>query len=188
MSWHSDRVNSDRQEEICDKIDCLGESSEFQQNLKVLRNIPHFSKLPMEKLKLWAYLTYRTHFRKGEYLFRQGDDDGCAFYIIDGVAMLTHDDGSGEVDLRTYSNETFLGSITILGKKPRLYALKAIEDVHALVTEREKVKRLLEHFPELYLTIIQGNIETIYQWERSLLYHHAKDCKACASYLGLSVL
>ena len=213
MSWHSDKVNSNnshgkssatpkpektapldhersqkKQEKICDTIDCMGESSEFHENLDALRQIPYFSKLPLEKLKLWAYLTYRNHFRQGEYLFRQGDDDGCAFYLIKGRAVLTHDDGNGAVDIRIYPSETFLGSLTILGNEPRLYSLKAMDDVDALVTEREKVKRLLEHFPELYLPIIQGSIDKIYNWERCFLNHHVKDCKDCASYLGVSVL
>ena len=71
-----------------DKDSFMGTSSEFQENLSALREIPFFSKLPMEKLKLFAYLCTRNSYEPGDYMFQQGDDDGRAFYILEGNAAL----------------------------------------------------------------------------------------------------
>ena len=67
-------------------------SSEFQGNLEILRQTYFFSSLPLETLKIFAYLCTREKFRQGEHLFRQDEDDGQAFYIIDGRARLERDE------------------------------------------------------------------------------------------------
>ena len=63
-------------------------ASEFQENLEILRQTYFFSGLPLETLKIFAYLCTREKFRPGEHIFRQNEDDGQAFYIIDGQARL----------------------------------------------------------------------------------------------------
>ena len=59
-------------------------SSEFQENLELLRQIYFFSGLPLETLKVFAYLCTREKFKPDEYIFNQDEDDGQAFYIIKG--------------------------------------------------------------------------------------------------------
>ena len=63
-------------------------SSEFQENLELLRQIYFFSGLPLETLKVFAYLCSREKFKQDEYIFSQDEDDGRAFYIINGQAQL----------------------------------------------------------------------------------------------------
>ena len=65
-------------------------SCEFQDNLEILRQTYFFSSLPLETLKIFAYLCTRAKFKQGEHIFRQNEDDGRAFYIIDGKARLLH--------------------------------------------------------------------------------------------------
>ena len=72
-------------------------SSEFQENLGILRQIQFFSGLPLEALKVFAYLCTRETFRAGDYLFHQDDNDGKAFYILSGEAELVRRDGGGEL-------------------------------------------------------------------------------------------
>jgi len=57
-------------------------SCEFQDNLNLLRQTYFFSGLPLETLKVFAYLCTRESFDPGEQLFRQGEEDGQAFYFI----------------------------------------------------------------------------------------------------------
>jgi len=63
-------------------------SSELEENLEILRQTYFFSGLPLETLKIFAYLCIREKFKKNEYIFKQYEDDGRAFYIIDGKASL----------------------------------------------------------------------------------------------------
>ena len=48
----------------------LAPSSEFQENLEILRQTYFFSGLPLETLKIFAYLCTREKFRQGEHIFR----------------------------------------------------------------------------------------------------------------------
>lgn len=171
-----------------DKDNILDSSSEFQENLATLRQIAFFSKLPMEKLKLFAYLCDRVSYKKGDFLFQQGDDDGQAFYFISGKAQLLYEhDGQPNV-VREYETSSFIGGIAILGKNRRIYSLKASEQTVCLVLEREKFLRIIEQFPDLLLPAIQGNLENIHAWEKHFLNMHSIDCKQCCHFLGVSVL
>jgi len=171
-----------------DKDSFTGTSSEFQENLSALREIPFFSKLPMEKLKLFAYLCTRNSYKPGDYLFQQGDDDGRAFYILEGNAALICQKEDQEIMIREYGKNRFLGGIAILGKNRRIFSLRAMDPMICLVLKREKFKRILEQFPELTLQAIQGNLESIHAWEKHFLSHNLEDCQKCYKSLGVSVI
>ena len=163
-------------------------SSEFQENLATLRQIPFFSKLPLDKLKLLAYLCSQVTFKTDDYLFTQGDDDGQAFYIIEGSAQLIFEREDRSAVVREYGKGVFLGGIALLGKSRRIYSLKAKASTTCLILEREKFIRIIEKFPDLLLPAIQGSIENIHAWEKHFLSHHSKDCQQCCQHLGVSVL
>ena len=78
----------------------LSPSSEFQENLEILRQTYFFSGLPLETLKIFAYLCTREKFRQGEFIFRQDEDDGQAFYIINGKAGLERRDNGETIQVR----------------------------------------------------------------------------------------
>jgi CRP/FNR family cyclic AMP-dependent transcriptional regulator len=171
-----------------DNDNILDSSSEFQENLATLRQIAFFSKLPMEKLKLFAYLCDRVSYKEGDFLFQQGDDDGQAFYFIKGKAQLLYEHTGTSVAVRHYETASFIGGIAILGKNRRIYSLQAVEPTTCLVLEREKFVRIIEQFPDLLLPAIQGNLENIHAWEKHFLTMHSVDCKQCCKFLGVSVL
>ena len=66
----------------------LSPSSEYQENLDILRQTYFFSGLPLESLKVFAYLCTRERFKTGETLFLQGEEDADAFCLIAGKAQL----------------------------------------------------------------------------------------------------
>ena len=76
------------------ETDKLTAGCELDQNLELLRQTYLFSGIPLETLKVFAYLCSREKFQEGEYLFRQGEDDGQAFYIISGHAVLEREEGT----------------------------------------------------------------------------------------------
>ncbi len=171
-----------------DKDSILDVSCEFKENLNTLRQIPFFSKLPMEKLKLFAYLCSQRTYKPGDYLFSQGEDDGQAFYIISGQAELVHASGETEVVVRHYGKTSFLGGMAILGRNNRIFSLRAMDPVTCLVLEREKVKRILEEFPELVLPAMQACLDNVHAWEKHFLSRHAGECPQCCRHIGVSVL
>ncbi len=148
---------------------------EFQENLDYLRENAFFSSLPLENLKLFAYLFLRQLYQQGDLLFSQSEDDGQAFSIISGTAERIRTDGDRSRVLGEYGPGDFIGGLALLGKTPRLFSLQAKTDLICLVLTREKFSRVAAQFPELLPKAVQALVNRIHDWEARLLNQPAAD-------------
>ena len=163
-------------------------SSELEENLEILRQTYFFSGLPLEALKVFAYLCIRDKFKKDEYIFRQHEEDGRAFYIISGKAILEREDNDTPKKIRDCVKDEFLGGLTLLGEVRRLFSLKAAEDTTCLVLEREKFTKALEQFPNIMPKIFKAVAKNIDSWEERFLADRADMCGQCMVNLGVSLI
>ncbi len=163
-------------------------SSEFQENLEILRQIDFFSALSLEALKVLAYLCTRETFKPGDYLFRQDDSDGQAFYIISGKAELVREAGGGDSTLKQYSDGEFLGGLALLGEMRRLFSLIASTDMDCLILSRDKFSKALEQFPELTPRVFGTMVERVRAWEERLILDPNQLCDGCRHKLGVSLM
>ena len=164
------------------------QKSEFQENLELLRNIYFFAGLPLECLKVLAYICTRETFREGEYLFQQDDDDGQAFYILSGKAGLEYKDEKDVHSIREYEAEAFLGGLVLLSNMRRRFSLRALNDVTCLILTREKFLTTMEQFPELMPKIIKSVVDNIGSMEGRILASGAEGCENCRQMTGFSLL
>ena len=137
----------------------------MEENLEILRETYFFSGLPLETLRVFAYLCTRVKFKQGEYIFRQNEDDGRAFYIISGKARLERADNGSAKEIRDCSNGEFLGGLTLLGEVRRLFSLKAVQDTVCLVLNRDKFSKAIEQFPDIMPRIFKALAKNIDAWE-----------------------
>lgn len=165
-----------------------GPSSELEENLEILRGIYFFSGLPLETLKIFAYLCTRVKFKQGEYIFRQNEDDGRAFYIISGKAILERTDNSTAKEIRDCNTGEFLGGLALLGETRRLFSLKAVQDTICLVLNREKFSKAIEQFPDTMPRIFKAVAKNIDAWEERFLADRADMCGECMVNLGVSLI
>jgi CRP-like cAMP-binding protein len=166
----------------------LTPSCEFQDNLEILRQTYFFSGLPLETLKIFAYLCTREIFRQGEHIFRQDEDDGRAFYIIDGRARLERDDDGKKIEIRDYQTGEFLGGLTLLGETRRLFSLKSVTDTTCLVLNRGKFLKTMEQFPNLLARICNAVAKSIDTWEDRFLADRGDQCGDCMGRLGVTLI
>ena len=160
------------------EINNANPSSELEENLEILRQTYFFSGLPLETLKIFAYLCTREKFKKEEYIFKQHEDDGRAFYLISGNARQIRDCKAGE----------FIGSLTLMGEVRRLFSLKATEDTICLVLEREKFGKALQQFPDIMPRIFKAVAKNINTWEERFLSGRGDMCGECLENLGVSLI
>ena len=67
------------------------QSSEFQENLEILRQTYFFSGLPLQGLKVLAFVCTREKYKEGELLFKQDEDDGhIGFDVHEHAGHLQH--------------------------------------------------------------------------------------------------
>ncbi|UCD80096.1 MAG: cyclic nucleotide-binding domain-containing protein [Desulfobacterales bacterium] len=163
-------------------------SSEFQENLEILRQTYFFSGLPLETLKIFAYLCTREKFRQGEHIFRQDEDDGQAFYIIDGKARLERTNNGEISEVRDCGTGDFLGGLTLLGETGRLFSLKSVTDTTCLVLSREKFAKTMEQFPGLMMKICKAVAQHIDNWEKRFLADRGDQCGECMRRLGVTLI
>ena len=163
-------------------------SSEFQENLELLRQIYFFSGLPLETLKVFAYLCTRENFKQDEYIFNQDEDDGQAFYIIKGQARLERHLNGDTNQFRDYSTGDFIGGLTLLGETKRLFALKSVTETTCLVLSREKFTKTIEQFPNLLGKICNAVAKNIDLWEERFLADYSDQCGNCLHKLGVTLI
>jgi CRP-like cAMP-binding protein len=163
-------------------------SSEFQENLEILRQIYFFSGLPLETLKIFAYLCTRENFKQGEHIFRQNEDDGQAFYIIEGKARLEREDNGDTTIMRECESGDFLGGLTLLGETGRLFSLKSVADTTCLVLNREKFAKTMAQFPDLMMKICKAVAHSIDTWEKRFLTDQGDQCGECMGRLGVTLI
>jgi CRP/FNR family cyclic AMP-dependent transcriptional regulator len=163
-------------------------SCEFQDNLDILRQIDFFSGLSMESLKVLAYVCLRENFKPGDYLFRQGEDDGQALYIVSGRAELVHEDEDGSEVIREFGAGDFLGGLALLGQTPRLFSLRASENLTGLIIEREKFVSVMQQFPDQLGRVVRAFVDGVMSWEERFLVSRSKGCEACRHKIGVSMV
>jgi len=161
---------------------------EFDENLSILREIYFFSELPLDTLKVIAYLCFRENFKSGDYLFRQQDDDGRAFYVIAGEARLSHEDADGSVTIRDFEKGSFVGSLALLGNSRRLFSLQALTDTTCLILERQKFNKVMEQSPAILPKVLQAVVGSIHSWEQKFLGQMDAGCDKCKQKVGVSVV
>ena len=163
-------------------------SSEFQENLEILRQTYFFSGLPLETLKVFAYLCKREKFKQGEHIFRQDEDDGQALYIMEGKAKLERKDNGKTTEIRDCKAGESIGGLTLLGDKRRLFSLKSVTDTTCLVLNREKFSKTMQQFPNLMFKICNAVVQNIDIWEERFLADRADQCGECVSKLGVTLI
>lgn len=161
---------------------------EFDKNLSILREIYFFSELPLDTLKVIAYLCTRENFQTGDYLFHQNDEDGRAFYFISGRAGLLCEDAKGVVTIRDFDQDTFIGGLALLSSSRRLFSLQALTDMTCLVLERQKFSKVMEQFPVILPSLVQAAVNSIHSWEKKFLAQMAEGCSQCRHKMGVSVI
>jgi CRP-like cAMP-binding protein len=167
----------------------LSPSSEYQENLDTLRQTYFFSGLPLESLKIFAYLCTREKFREGDYLFHQGEDDGEAYCILSGRVQLERTVQDATLPIRLYEAGAFIGGLTLLGETQRLYSMRVMEETVCLLLSRNKFAKTLDQFPEQRPRIFKAVVAAISNWEERFLESMADAaCSGCTPKLGVSLL
>lgn len=162
--------------------------SEYQENLQFLRQVDFFSGLPLEAIKVFAYLCTRESYNTGEYLFQQNDESEQAHYIISGSARLLLTVNDKEQLVKEYREGEFVGRLALLGNMRRLFSLKAQTDVLCLIITREKFSKALAQFPDIMPKMTRVIVENIYNWEKQFMANRKEECSDCFSEIGVSLV
>jgi CRP/FNR family transcriptional regulator, cyclic AMP receptor protein len=161
--------------------------SEYQANLEILVQLPLFAGLPLEPLKVLAYLCRRDIYKPGEIIFHEHEVDPSAYYLLEGKAVLITE-SNGETECTQFGERDFIGSMSLYCDLKRLFTLKAQTRVICLVLSREKFQKVVDRFPEISQRMVQAIFMEVHAWEERLLREHAAGCDHCRQRIGVSLV
>ena len=162
--------------------------SEFEGNLEVLRRMPFFAEMPMETVKVFAYLCTRESYKPDDILFHQGEDDAQAYHVLSGTVRVVLSTPDGEATVGEHGEGETFGVLTLVGSMPRLFTLKAVTEATCLQLTRERFTKTVEQFPDLMPRFLQSLVKNIHEWERKFLGEHGGECESCRRKAGVSLL
>lgn len=149
---------------------------ELEENLEVLRRNPVFSEIPVQRLRVYAYLSRRMRFREGEFLFRQGDRDPRGYILMAGRAQIIREYKDQSLILNELKEGEFFGGLALLADVGRLFSIRAVTAVECLTVDRESFRKLVVQFPEVAIKAIDTMIKRIVLMEERLLEMKAYEC------------
>jgi CRP/FNR family transcriptional regulator, cyclic AMP receptor protein len=148
---------------------------ELDENLDILRRVPAFSGIPIERLKLYAYLSRRMHYRPGEFVFRQGEFGNLGYIVICGKAQVIRELKDHSIFLNEFQQGDFFGGLALLADAPCLFSVRAAEDLDCLTIDRETFQKLFVQFPQAGINMVSIMVRRLIQMEEKLLQAGAEE-------------
>ncbi len=135
---------------------------EPQTTAEFLRGAEVFAGLPSTLLEELATLAQPVELRRGEWLFREGEEpDGVYVVRVGHVEVLKEDTGSPS-RINSLTRGAVLGELALLSGTPRSASVRALRDSELLAIEREGFQALLGSSPQLALgltRVLSGQLQ-----------------------------
>ncbi len=93
--------------------------------------------------------------KKGEYLFKEGDDADYLYLIHKGRVLINKTVGDVEEKIQMLSEGEFVGEMAIIDSLPRSANAVAVTDCELIRMDQESFEKNFRENPQLSLTFIQ---------------------------------
>jgi CRP-like cAMP-binding protein len=143
--------------------------SVFKQNLEYLREIPLFQGVDYECLKLLTMLSKRIDLIEGDKVMVQGEDDGCAYYLLNGNLKSSYRIYDRLYQLGDHAPGQFLGGLALLGPAIRLFTVYASEPSSVLRLKRDGFQKVMGQYPDTMAKVAANFAAIIRAREQDLL-------------------
>ncbi len=160
----------------------------FTTHLDILRDVPFFTGMSLDVIKVLAYLSGNESFRAGDHLCGQDEMLDCGRYVICGELEISHAPEGGEpVILKTVGKGFFFGGLSLLTHVKSLYTVRAVSDGDCLVLSREKFQKAAERFPEMLPRVLASVVGHMFTWEAGALAACGNNLPALKGMYGLTL-
>lgn len=122
---------------------------------KSIKDIDIFSSLKEEEIKSIENLFIVKNFRKGDYIFYEGDREPGIYFVVDGIVKLIKETSEGKtVILQLVTKDESFGWLVMKGTKPTsTYSAQALVDTTVLYISNNDFLKLLLLYPALAVRI-----------------------------------
>ena len=120
-----------------------------------LKKIDIFKDLKDNELEELSKYFYEENYKKGDYIFFEGDEDPGIYIVVDGIVKLTKETADGKtVILRLATPGEIFGWLVLGDSKPEsTYTAQALIDTKVLHISNADFVRLLTKYPAVAVKI-----------------------------------
>lgn len=131
--------------------------SDIFERVLLLKNLPLFSGVDTEDLRVVARALQEEMFFKGERMFDMYDS-GTRMYILTGgkVGVSIHPDPTRQEFIIERGAGECIGEMGILDHQPRSATVHVLEDTPTLTLEKAHLQELIVRYPALALGILRS--------------------------------
>lgn len=125
------------------------------ERLSFIRKVPLFNALPESLVRDMANFLRERKFRRGEYIFYEGDEGNQLFIIAEGLVKVTklNEDGREKI-LSILGPGEFFGELSLFDGAPRSATIQAKSECKMYSLERKEFLNLLKQSPDVSLSVI----------------------------------
>src|SRR5450755_3348254 len=133
----------------------LGDNTPMACSPDVLRDIPLFSNLDDDELRVLATQVELRHFAARQRIFRIGDLADRAYIVVTGsVRVVIIDEDQQEVLLQQPGQGEFFGFASMLEQTPHQAEATAVDDTTCIEIDRNDLMVLFEQKPHAVLDLL----------------------------------
>ncbi len=123
--------------------------------VEFLKQVDLFKGLKDSELEDIAKYFYEEEYKKGDYIFFEGDDNPGIYIVVDGIVKLTKETSDGKtVILRLATPKEVFGWLVLGESKPEsTYTAQALVDTKVLHISNADFLRLLTKYPAIAVKI-----------------------------------
>ena len=126
------------------------------ERMLLLREIPIFTDLSPEDLRLVGEIAREEWYPQNSILFSQGEDGSMMFVIVEGQLQVLRTVDGVERTLAQRGAGDFVGEMAIIESAPRSATLCALTDVRVLAIEGETFKGILHERPDVSFAVLRS--------------------------------
>ena len=121
----------------------------IEDDVRALAEVPLFSVLSTEQLRLIAFGTEHLSLNKGRELFRAGDRADCAFLILSGEVSFFEDQGMNRRIAGSAPTGSLIGELALIADQKRPVGAMAADDCDIMRINRSLFRRVLDEYPDV---------------------------------------
>lgn len=159
----------------------------FNDHLELLRELPLFNGVPLDVVKVLAYLSVVENFTAGESLCDQGETLERSFFVLCGEVQILRHIAGCDTPMLTRGPGYFFGGLGLLAAAKALYTVRAATPTQCLTLSKEKFLKTAERFPDILPKILHNVVGHVFRWEEAFLSAHAEECADRGNEMGLSL-
>jgi CRP/FNR family cyclic AMP-dependent transcriptional regulator len=127
----------------------------LKQPILCLKEIPLFEGLSTSEFNQICPGVVNKSIEKGEYLFRQGDDDNAVYLVKKGRLKILQISEDGKETIITFIGPgEIVGETNLFQKQQQMFSAMAIEDVRLCGFRQEDLEKVIEMNPQFAVQII----------------------------------